>query len=77
MIVYRSAPLRSCSQSLDFLNIADVDGSASGLGPNTAILGPNAMQALPTPVCSSVNAWNGIVCPGIKQRSFAVLGTGV
>ena len=74
-----SAPrvaLPARSQSLDFINLADLDGSLTGLGPNTAVLGPNAMQALPSPVCAAKPEWSGFVCPGVKQRSFGIMDTG-
>jgi len=78
----------SCSQSISFINLNDVDGTLSagtvapGLPPssagqpNTAVLGPNAMAALPSPACYAVPAWNGFICPGVLQRSFALLSLG-
>ena len=40
------------------------------------MLGPNAMQALPSPACAAKPEWSGFVCPGVKQRSFGIMDTG-
>lgn len=85
-LLFRCGPLRS--QGIGFINLNDIDGSLSagtataGMPPssvgvaNTAVLGPNAMQALPTPACFAESAWNGFICPRIRQRSFILASLG-
>ena len=46
----------------------DSDGSLTGLGANTSVLGPNPALAMNAPACVWKQAWLGSVCPGVVYR---------
>ena len=50
--------------SLNFINWRDEDGSLTGAGAGSHLLGPNPQLSFSSPTCSEKPSWPGIVCGG-------------
>jgi hypothetical protein len=54
--------------SYSFAMVMDEDGSLTGVA-NSVVIGENPALSFPSPVCTSVLEWGGLMCRGIKMRA--------